>query len=243
MLPRGLPISLRLLALCTALAVVGSCVGLRFLYCQERTQHNEFLTNSLLTATVAAASSLDGEEVVALGESADPKARAKLTRSLSALWQALAQERRPLDQPLFDCLDTEDDAVSTLPEMPLEQQVVEDYQTVGLSLKGHPISFHRQRLNELGIEPTTGLENRRNNQYLRVAGLVILRQRPSTAKGITFVTIEDETGTANLVVKQNIWERYYAIARRSPAWIARLPSFNHHSDSRSMVTALALINI
>ncbi len=138
----------------------------------------------------------------------------------SALWQALAQERRPLDQPLFDSLDTEDDCASELPEMPLEQQVVEDYQTVGLSLKSHPISFHRERLDELQIVPNADLKNRHNNQYLRVAGLVILRQRPSTAKGITFVTIEDETGPANLVVKQNIWERYYNTARRSPAWIA-----------------------
>ena len=57
-------------------------------------------------------------------------------------------------------------------------------------------------------------------RHLRVAGLVLLRQRPSTAKGITFVTIEDETGMANLVIRQAIWDRYYTIARRSPAWIA-----------------------
>ena len=59
-----------------------------------------------------------------------------------------------------------------------------------------------------------------NNRHLRVAGLVILRQRPSTANGITFVTMEDETGTANLVVKQQVWERYYQVARQSQAWIA-----------------------
>ena len=138
----------------------------------------------------------------------------------SALWQALAQEQNPIEQPLFDCLDAEDDFISGLPEMSLDQHVVEDYQTIGLSLKAHPISFHRTKLDELRITPTGELENKRDNQHLRVAGLVIMRQRPSTAKGITFVTLEDETGTANLVVKQNIWERYYTIARRSPAWIA-----------------------
>ena len=58
-----------------------------------------------------------------------------------------------------------------------------------------------------------------NNQQVRVAGLVILRQRPSTAKGITFVTLEDETGIANLVLHTHIWQRYYQIARRSQAWI------------------------
>ena len=49
---------------------------------------------------------------------------------------------------------------------------------------------------------------------------MLLRQRPSTAKGITFVTLEDETGTMNLVLHQRVWERFYTIARRSPAWIA-----------------------
>jgi error-prone DNA polymerase len=55
---------------------------------------------------------------------------------------------------------------------------------------------------------------------LGVAGLVLLRQRPSTAKGITFVTLEDETGTINLVLHQVVWQRYYGIARSSNAWIA-----------------------
>ena len=137
-----------------------------------------------------------------------------------ALWQALAQENQPLDQPLFDGLNNNDDLTAGLPEMPMEQQVVEDYRTVGLSLKAHPISFHRKHLDKLRMVRTEELEFKKNNQYLSVAGLIILRQRPSTAKGITFVTLEDETGTANLVVKQKTWERYYRICRRSPAWIA-----------------------
>ena len=82
------------------------------------------------------------------------------------------------------------------------------------------MSFYRESLDELRVTTCDGLIDKENNRHLRVAGLVILRQRPSTAKGITFVTLEDETGTANLVVKQNIWQRYYKIARRSPAWIA-----------------------
>jgi error-prone DNA polymerase len=59
------------------------------------------------------------------------------------------------------------------------------------------------------------------NSYVRVAGLVLLRQRPSTAKGITFVTLEDETGIANIVVRQSIWELFYTVARRSPGWIVQ----------------------
>ena len=91
---------------------------------------------------------------------------------------------------------------------------------MGLSLRAHPLSFYRESLDELRVTTCRGLDDKENNRHLRVAGLVILRQRPSTAKGITFVTLEDETGTANLVVKQKIWERYYKIARRAPAWIA-----------------------
>jgi len=136
-----------------------------------------------------------------------------------ALWQALAQESQPLDQPLFDGLASDDDSTVGLPAMPMDQQVVQDYRTIGLSLKAHPISFHRQYLNRLHIVRADELEFKQHNQYLCVAGLIILRQRPSTAKGITFVTMEDETGTANLVVKQKTWEKHYRICRRSPAWI------------------------
>ena len=72
----------------------------------------------------------------------------------------------------------------------------------------------------VGIVPAAELAELRDRQRVRVAGLVLLRQRPGTAKGITFVTLEDETGTANLVIHQSIWQRFYTIARRSPAWIA-----------------------
>ena len=59
-----------------------------------------------------------------------------------------------------------------------------------------------------------------DGRFLRVAGIILLRQRPSTAKGITFVTLEDETGIVNLVVKQQIWEQFYTVARKSAAWLA-----------------------
>ena len=99
-------------------------------------------------------------------------------------------------------------------------QVAEDYRTVGLSLRAHPMSFHRAALDELDVTTCKGLKEAGNNHRVAVAGLVILRQRPSTAKGITFVTIEDETGSANLIVKKSVWERHYKIARRSSAWLA-----------------------
>ena len=138
----------------------------------------------------------------------------------AALWQSLAQEKTPKEQPLFAGLELEDDQVELLPQLSASDQVAEDYRTVGLSLRAHPMSFHRAALDELDVTTCKGLTEAGNNHRVTVAGLVILRQRPSTAKGITFVTIEDETGSANLIVKRHIWERHYKIARRSSAWLA-----------------------
>ena len=137
-----------------------------------------------------------------------------------ALWQALGQEKTPLDQPLFGDLDAEDDDTFALPALTLEQQVVEDYAAVGLSLKAHPMSFHREQLISQGVICCGDLADSENDSLVRIAGLVIMRQRPSTAKGITFVTLEDETGIANLVIKPPVWEKYYRTARQSPAWVA-----------------------
>ncbi|MEC9096959.1 MAG: OB-fold nucleic acid binding domain-containing protein, partial [Planctomycetota bacterium] len=137
----------------------------------------------------------------------------------AALWEALAQERKEVKQPLFDLLASTDDQNPDLPVMQPSEQVEMDYLTAGLSLKGQPIMFWRNRLNEQRVLRSDQLEDCPDNRYVKVAGLVLLRQRPSTAKGITFVTLEDEVGTMNLVLRQHIWERYYSIARRSNAWL------------------------
>ncbi len=160
-----------------------------------------------------------GQTVIAKLSAADAFESLNQNRR-TALWQALAQEKKPLCQPLFDALDSNDDATPLLPQLTAEQQVVEDYKTTGLSLKAHPLSFHRTWLDNQKITPAGLLKQQPDSRHIRVAGLVTLRQRPSTAKGITFVTLEDETGTANLVVKPSIWERHYKIARTSNAWIA-----------------------
>ena len=152
-----------------------------------------------------------------------------------ALWQALGQERRPRKMPLFGekgvrplCSgleglvphDEKRGLTPFLPPMPAYEEVVADYRSAGLSLRAHPISFYREQLDRLAITPAKGLLALANGEPVRVAGLVLLRQRPGTAKGITFVTLEDETGTINLVVHQQTWDRFYRIARRAPAWIA-----------------------
>ena len=75
-------------------------------------------------------------------------------------------------------------------------------------------------MDKLKITPADRLPSLKNDIYLKVAGIVLLRQRPSTAKGITFVTIEDETGMVNLIVRQEVWERFRRVARTAVAMIA-----------------------
>lgn len=95
-----------------------------------------------------------------------------------------------------------------LPEMSLPEHVVHDYGATALSLKAHPVSFVRNKLAMLKVVPTSSLANLKNGMYVKVAGLVLVRQRPGTAGGVCFITIEDETGVANLVVFQSLFEKY-----------------------------------
>ena len=101
-----------------------------------------------------------------------------------------------------------------------QAEVYADYRTTGLSLKGHPIGFHREALSQLRVLRASDLATAENERVIKVAGIVLIRQRPATAKGITFVTLEDETGVANLIVRPEVWNRFYTICKTTAAWIA-----------------------
>jgi error-prone DNA polymerase len=92
----------------------------------------------------------------------------------------------------------------SLPQLHLSEHVVQDYATTSLSLKAHPVSFVRQQLKQLHVTATKDLGTLKNGDVVKVAGLVLVRQMPGTAKGVWFMTIEDETGCANLVIFPNI---------------------------------------
>ncbi len=96
-----------------------------------------------------------------------------------------------------------------LPPMPLGAEVVEDYRFLSLSLKSHPVAFLRSRLAARGVRPCSDLSTRTdlNGARATVAGLVLIRQRPGTAKGVVFLTIEDETGNANVIVWPKLFEK------------------------------------
>jgi error-prone DNA polymerase len=120
-----------------------------------------------------------------------------------ALWQVLAAGD---ELPLFAGLEDELPP-PPLPGMLIGEEVASDYESTGLSLKAHPIELLRTTLDGLGVVPASALAGMADRASVRVAGLVLVRQRPPTAKGVVFMTLEDETGVTNVVVRPRVWER------------------------------------
>jgi len=132
----------------------------------------------------------------------------------AGLWAAkgLAPEAKAaIDAPLLALMGPPAEARVALPAMPLPAHVVEDYRTTSLSLKAHPVSFFRPLLSKLGAVTAARLRTMKDGARLCVGGLVLTRQQPGTAKGVVFVTVEDETGSANAVV----WRDVFAVNRRA----------------------------
>ncbi|MFP3944349.1 MAG: error-prone DNA polymerase [Alphaproteobacteria bacterium] len=107
--------------------------------------------------------------------------------------------------------ETADESGAALPVMGLSEHVAVDYQTMRLSLKAHPVSFLRENLARRGVVPTETAAQARDGEALSVAGVVLVRQRPGTAKGVVFITLEDETGIVNVIVWPKTLERYRRI--------------------------------
>jgi error-prone DNA polymerase len=105
--------------------------------------------------------------------------------------------------------------------MSAAEEVLADYRTAGLSLVAHPLQFLREELGSLGAVPAAALATMDDGAPVCVAGLVLVRQRPGTAKGITFVTLEDETGVANLIIRLDVWNRYRQVASRAAILLVR----------------------
>jgi len=127
-----------------------------------------------------------------------------------ALW---AVRRLPDDVPLplFETAaarEQPDEQAKPLPLMPLPEQVVADYQTIRLSLKGHPMQFLRGMFSRERVIPCRDVCHRNDKLSVRCAGVVLVRQRPGSAKGVVFMTLEDETGIANIVVWPKVMEKY-----------------------------------
>ena len=126
-----------------------------------------------------------------------------------ALWQARALAKAP-PLPLFEAAGVQGEAPEpavALPAMAAGEQVVEDYRTLRLSLRAHPLSFLRDRLAGRGALAAETVARAQDGARAATAGLVLVRQRPGSARGVIFMTLEDETGTVNVVVWPNILEK------------------------------------
>ena len=122
----------------------------------------------------------------------------------AALWE-VERAARP-SGPLYGDLDAPPDP-SPLPSMTPPEALVADYEGSGLSLGPHPMTFHRARLERSGVARAADLPRMRDGVSVRVAGAVVVRQRPGTAKGFVFLNLEDETGLVNVVVPPPIFHR------------------------------------
>ena len=132
-----------------------------------------------------------------------------LTRR-QALWDARSLVAAP-DLPLFAAMAARDEggerSATRLAAMPLSEEVVADYQTQRLSLKAHPLAFLRASLADRGFVRACELRERKYRSAVQVAGVVLIRQRPGSAKGVCFITLEDETGVVNLVIWPDLMEK------------------------------------
>lgn len=126
---------------------------------------------------------------------------------------AWAVRRLPDDEalPLFEAAGAREMAPEPrvdLPIMPLPEHVAIDYQTLHLSLKGHPMGFLRAFYATRGVVPCAETRSIADGRRVKIAGVVLVRQKPGSAKGVVFATLEDETGIANIVVWPAITERF-----------------------------------
>ena len=129
-----------------------------------------------------------------------------------ALWDAQRAIRPP--GPLFERLESES-AQSPLARMTDDERVVADYRGTGLTLGPHPVLYWRSYLHDLGVSPAIQLAGILDGTSVRTAGMVIVRQRPGTASGFIFVTLEDETGISNAIIRPDLYEQNRLVISRS----------------------------
>jgi error-prone DNA polymerase len=121
-----------------------------------------------------------------------------------ALWQIERSVRH--SGPLLDELP-EPDAKSPLRPMNPEERLVADFRGTGLTVGPHPMAYHRKRMDAIGVRKASDLAGIPNGKYLRIGGCVIARQRPGTAKGFVFLSLEDETGIANAIIMPDLFQK------------------------------------
>jgi error-prone DNA polymerase len=141
----------------------------------------------------------------------------------SALWQ-VERAARAVGPLLKEQKDQNSD--SPLSPMTIEERVNADFRGTGLTIGRHPMAYRREELNKLGVKRAIDLREIRNGVWVRVAGWIIVRQRPGTAKGFLFLSMEDETGIANVIVTPDIFDRNRVVLVNQPLLLIEGPLQN-----------------
>ncbi len=141
-----------------------------------------------------------------------------LTRR-DALWIAGAAAQARPDR--LDVVNVDEAAVPALPPMSEPEQLIADMWATGITTDVYPTTLIRDRLDALGVITATGLQDTPDGTRVTVGGIVTHRQRPSTAGGVTFVSLEDETGVVNVICAQSVWARHHRVARDSGGLLIR----------------------
>jgi error-prone DNA polymerase len=141
---------------------------------------------------------------------------ARATHRRDALWQVeyAGRPAGPLfneitsDEIVFDETTSDKSADSPLQQMTIEERLVADFSGTGVTVGKHPMAFHRAELKQMGISAAAELAHLPHGRTTRIAGSVIARQRPGTAKGFVFLSLEDETGIANAILTPAVYEQF-----------------------------------
>jgi error-prone DNA polymerase len=154
---------------------------------------------------------LQQSELVTLSEIGALNSLGKTVHRRTALWQ-VERAARPAG-PLLDSVPEESE-ISPLQQMTNEERLVADFHGSGLTTGPHPMAYCRKTLASLNVKRACDLERIADGEYTRIAGCVIARQRPGTAKGFVFLSLEDETGIANVIIHPDLYEKYRLIINR-----------------------------
>jgi error-prone DNA polymerase len=161
-------------------------------------------------------STLNRKELVSLARIGALNALNHVEHRRDALWQ-VEEAGRPVGPLLRGVNDLPDELREPMPlhSMTTDERLAADYSGTGLTTGPHPMTYHRAILRSEGILSAMDLLQRPSNQTVRIAGCVIARQRPGTAKGFVFLSLEDETGIANVILTPDVFERDRVVVTRS----------------------------
>ena len=182
---------------------------------------------------------LQKSELVTLSEIGALNSLGKAVHRRTALWQ-VERAARPAG-PLLDAVPEEEADVSPLQRMTNEERLVADFHGSGMTAGPHPLAYCRDALTSMNIKRACDLERLPDGDYARVAGCVIARQRPGTAKGFVFLSLEDETGIANIIVNPDLYQKYRLLINREK--FLRVEGILQNQDSVISIKATRVMTV